>query len=138
MRIRYLGVIPLVCLGGPILAGDLAAPTLAKFIRVLMQSTTLKAVACADKELAGELGNLGVALDPEAKLAWTENEKDIGHLARQGKLVICGNRAFLAAGASIAVINEGGRPAFYINIKNLAGTGITLPDNIMKIAKVAQ
>ena len=138
MRSRCLLVIPLACVCGPLAAGDLAAPTLAKFIRVLLAGTATKGVACGDKELGGELANLGVATDPEAKVVWTDTEKDLARLARQGKLIICGTKALLAEGAAVALVAEGGHPAIYVNMKSLAASGLTLPDSIMKIVKVAQ
>jgi len=39
----------------PMMAGELGAPTVAKFIRVILMGTANKAVACSDKEIAGEL-----------------------------------------------------------------------------------
>ena len=138
MRSRCLLVVPLVCVCGPLVAGDLAAPTLAKFIRVLLVGTATKSVACGDKELGGELANLGVATDAEAKVVWADTPKDLARVARQGKLVICGTKAFLGEGAAVALVAVGGHPAIYINMKSVAASGLTLPDSIMKIVKVAQ
>lgn len=137
MRFRNLIVPPLVCACAQLPAGDLAAPTLAKFLRVLLQATALKGVACPDKELAGELTNLGVALDPDAKMVWADSPADVARLAKQGRLVVCGTRGLLASGASLAVVAEGGRPAIYANPKAITATGLALPDSIMKIVKVA-
>ena len=138
MRCRPVLILPLLWCSGSLLAGDLAAPTLAKFLRVLVQATGVKGVACSDKELAGELANLGVALEPDSKLVWVDSDKDLQRLAHQGKAVVCGTRGLLAAGACVAVVAEGGRPVIYVNPKGIAAAGITLPDSVMKIAKVAQ
>ena len=135
---RLLVSIPLCCVGLSLSAGDLAVPTVAKFLRLIHPATGARTVACADKELAGELANLGVGVNQESKCVWVASDKDLPHLVKDGRVVICGNRAMLAGGAAMAVVAEGGRPVIYLNIKALAGLGITLPDNIMKIAKVAQ
>jgi len=119
-------------------AGDLAAPSQAKFLRVVVQATGSTGVACASKELAGELTTLNVTLNPGSKVIWVESDKEIGHLVKEGRIVVCGSHALLVAGACLAVVAEGGRPVIYVNPKALAAAGATLPDNIMKIAKVAQ
>jgi len=138
MRPQVFSFIPLFCLSTCVLAGELAAPTSAKIIRVIVQASGAGKVACADKELAGELSGLGVATDPGAKVCWAGSDKDVTRLAGEHKLVICGNQDWLALGASVALTAEGGRPAIYLHVKNLAGTGITLPDSIVKISKVVK
>jgi hypothetical protein len=138
MRFRYLIALPVLWAFVPAAAGDLAAPTLAKFIRVLVQSTGNKSIACTNKELATELESLGVGIDPLAKLVWVDSDKELARHAKGGRIVLCDSRALLAGGACLAVIAEGGRPAIYVSPRSLAAAGATLPDNIMKIAKVAQ
>jgi hypothetical protein len=118
-------------------AGDLAAPTVAKFIRVIASSGGGKA-ACRDRDVAAELATLGVAVDPESKVVWVSLEAEVGKLARMGRLVICGKLELLAAGASVALVAEGGRPTIYISAKNLAGTGVALSDSVLKISKVVK
>ena len=109
----------------------------AKFIRVVVQGAGAKGVAGADKELAGELANLGVPVDPDSKVVWSDSDKDIPRLAKQGKLVICGSRNLMPLGASIGVTAEGGRPVLLVNPKALSATGVVLPDSLIKLAKVA-
>jgi len=138
MRHRIIRALPWAFLTTCLLAGDLAAPTTAKFIRVIVQASGGGKVACAEKEIAGELAGLGVAIDPEAKVCWAASDKDVVRLAGQKKLVICGNPDWIAQGASVAVTAEGGRPAIYISLKNLGAIGVTLPDSIVKISKVVK
>jgi len=118
-------------------AGDLAAPTVAKFIRVIASSGGGKA-ACRDKEVAAELATLGVPVDAESKVVWVTLEAEVGKLAKLGRLVVGGKLEMLAAGASVALVAEGGRPTIYVSAKNLAGTGVTLPDSVLKISKVVK
>ena len=139
MRCRLLLVsIPLFCASLSLSAGDLAVPTVAKFLRLILPATGARTVACTGKELSVELANLGVGLNPESKCAWVETDKELPHMVKDGRVVICGSRSMFAGGASMAVVAEGGRPVIYVNLKALSGLGVTLPDNIMKIAKVAQ
>lgn len=138
MRPRAIGVITMFWLSTCVFGGELAAPTSAKIIRVIVQATGVGKVACTDKELVGELSGLGVPTDPGAKVCWAGNDKDVVRLAGEHKLVICGNQDWLAMGAAVALTAEGGRPAIYLNVKNLAATGITLPDSIVKISKVVK
>jgi len=116
-------------------AGEVAAPTIAKLIRIVAASGK---VACPDPEVAAELGKLGLALDPEARIVWAITDKDVSHYAKQSKLVICGQVGQLAQGASLAIVAEGGRPAIYIHSANLAASKVSLPDAVIKIGKVVK
>ena len=138
MRFQALGLLSLFCLPIPLCAGELAAPTVAKIIRVIAQASGVAKVECGDKEIAGELSGLGVGNDPDSKICWAGSEKEVARFAAQHKLVICGNPDWLAQGASVALTAEGGRPAIFLSIKSLGPTGITLPDSIVKISKVVK
>jgi hypothetical protein len=118
--------------------GDLAPATAAKLIRVIVQASGQSKVACTEKELAGELATLGVGAEPDAKVIWATAPKDVARLAAQHRLVVCPNPDWLAEGASVAITAEGGRPSIYLQVKNLAGVGVTLPDSIVKISKVVK
>lgn len=131
-------LLPLLYLSTLAVGGELAPPTAAKFIRVIVQASGAGKVACPDKEIAGELTTLGVDLEADAKVTWAGNAKDVARLAAQHKLVICPNPDWLAEGAAVAITAEGGRPSIYLSSKSLASTGITLPDSIMKISKVVK
>ena len=138
MSSRSLWLIPILCLCAPLPAGDLGAATVAKIIRVMAVGTGSKAVACEEKDIAGELANLGVALDPGARLAWAGSDKEASRLGKEGRLVMCGNPDWLALGAGAAITAEGGRPAIYLNLKNAGASGLTVPDSIVKISKVVK
>ena len=137
MPIRRPWILPLLCICGPLAAGELAAPTVAKFIHVILKGTGTKSVACADKAIAGELANLGVTVEGDSKIAWADTDKEVAALAKQGKLVVCGTRSLLGSGAGLAVVAEGGRPVIYLDHKAVAASGVTLPDTIVKLSKVA-
>jgi hypothetical protein len=138
MRPQGLWLFLSLCLSTNLFAGELAAPTVAKIIRVIAAASGSAKVGCADKEIAGELSGLGLATDPEAKVCWAGNEKEVVRLAGLHRLVLCGNQDWLGQGASVALTAEGGRPSIYLQMKNLGGTGITLPDSIVKISKVVK
>ena len=133
-----LFLLPLAGLCGTVQAGELGAATVAKFVRLVLLGAAQKSVDCPDKEVAGELANLGVAVAGDSRVAWADNKGEVARLAQASKLVICGTRTLLADGAALAVVAEGGHPALYMNPKALAKSGISLPDSISKIAKVAQ
>jgi len=138
MRRGLIVIFPLACLCASLCAGELAPPTAAKIIRVIVQASGGGKVECADKEIAGELSSLGIGADPAAKVCWAGSEKEAARFAGQKRLVICGNPDWLAAGAGVAITAEGGRPAIYLSVKNLGAIGVTLPDSIVKISKVVK
>ena len=122
------------CLRG----GELAAPTVARFIRVIVFSTGGGEVACSDKEVAGELSALFVPIAKASKVVWVGSDQEVAKLGKLGKLVICGRVDLLAAGGAVAIVAEGGRPTIYVNTKNLAGSGLTLSDSVLKTCKVVK
>jgi DNA-binding IclR family transcriptional regulator len=131
-------LLPLACLSASLCAGDLAPSTEAKVIRTIAAASGGGKVECADKELASLLTGLGVSLDPGAKLAWADSDKEVARMSKQGKLVMCGSQDWFSQGASVAVTAEGGRPVIYLQVTNLALTGVTLPDSIVKLSKVVK
>jgi hypothetical protein len=132
-------ILPVACLSATLPAADLAPPTVAKFVRLVVAAGGgVAKVHCPDKEIAAELRALGLVIDPEGAVVWAGSDRDAVKYGKLGKLVICGQRDFLASGASIALIAEGGRPAIYISPRNLGGTGFILPDSVLKLAKVVK
>jgi hypothetical protein len=129
--------LPLIIACAPLSAGDLSSTTVAKFLRVILQGAGVKGVACADKEVQAELAGLGVPVDPDSKVVWVDSDKDIALLARLGKCVICGTRSGARAGAALALLSEDGRPVILVNPKALAASHLTLPDSVLKLAKVS-
>jgi hypothetical protein len=132
------GLCSLFCFASLAWGGELAPPTAAKFIRVILQASGGDKVGCADREIAGQLANLGVGTDAEAKVAWAATAKEVARLAGQHRLVICPNPEWLGEGAAVAITAEGGRPSIYLQMKHLANAGVTLPDSIVKISKVVK
>ena len=54
-----------------------------------------------------------------------------------GKLVVVGDAALLAAGAGIAIVKDkAGKNAILVNAKHVAKSGITLSDALLKIARI--
>jgi hypothetical protein len=136
MSDRWGKLLLLLGLSASLGAGELAPATAAKIIRVIVLGSGGSKVDCQNKEIAADLS--GVAIDPEAKVAWADTDKDVARLAKLGKLVVCGNLDWLGSGASVAVVSEGGRPSITISPRNLATSGVTLPDPIVKISKVVK
>jgi len=117
-------------------AGDLAPDQQAKFIKILASSAgSTGKVACKDAALAGELAKMGMANDAGAKVAWAASEAEVKSLKAAGKLVICGKLEWLAAGGGIAIVEEGGKPQIILSMGNIAASGITLSDAVLKIGK---
>ena len=106
----------------------------AKFIKVIASSSGVPSVICKDATIAAELTKIGVTLG-ESKIAWASSPADVKVQAATGKLVICGNLNELPMGGSIAIIEEGGRPAIYLNMANVTKSGVTLGDAILKMGK---
>lgn len=118
-----------------LLAGDLPADVQAKFIKILASSANAGGkVACKDSAVAAELGKIGINTDPESKVAWAGSEGEVASL-KSSKLVICGKLEWLPKGGAIAVVEEGGKPQIYLHMGNIAASGVTLSDAVLKIGK---
>ncbi len=117
-------------------AGELPAEVQAKFIKILAASAGSPGkVACKDSSVAGELGKVGVSPDPGSKVAWAGSEGEVKSLKAAGKLVLCGRLEWLPAGGAIAIVEEGGKPQIYLHMGNIAASGVTLSDTVLKIGK---
>ncbi|OQA37510.1 MAG: hypothetical protein BWY56_00893 [Acidobacteria bacterium ADurb.Bin340] len=117
-------------------AGDLPADIQAKFIKILATNAgSAGKVACKDPGVAAALGGAGMTADPAAKVAWAGTEAEVKAYKAAGKMVICGRLEWLPAGGSIAVVEEGGKPQIYLHMGNLAASGVTLSDAVLKIGK---
>jgi len=120
----------------PIYAGDLPAEIQARFIKILANSANCGGrVGCKQPTLLPELAKLGIAVDSGAKVAWAASDVEAKALKSAGKLVICGKLEWLSAGAAIAVVDEGGKPQIYFQMSNLATSGVTLSDSVLKVGK---
>lgn len=120
----------------PSSAGDLPADVQAKFVRIICGAAGSPGkVFCKDGAVLAELGKIGVAHDPGSRLAWASGTGEVKAQKAAGKLVICGKLDELPAGGSIAVVEEGGKPQIYLHMGNIAASGVTLSDTILKIGK---
>ncbi|MBI1752724.1 MAG: hypothetical protein HY014_15000 [Acidobacteria bacterium] len=116
-------------------AGDLPAPVQAKFLKILCAAAGSPGkVACKDSDVLAELEKIGVAQDAGAKVAWGRGG-EVKTLKAAGKFVICPKLEDLPAGGSIAVVEEGGKPQIYLHMGNIAASGVTLADSVLKIGK---
>lgn len=117
-------------------AGDLPPEVQAKFVRILANSAgSAGKVCCHDTGLRAELGKVGLAHDPAAKVAWAASEAEVKALKAAGKLVICGRLEWLAAGGSIAIVEEAGKPQVYLHMGNIAASEVPLSDAVLKIGR---
>lgn len=129
-----IGIILLTSAG--LSAGELPAEIQAKFIKILAASAGSPGkVACKDAAVSAALGGVGMTADPGAKVAWAGSESEVKSLKAAGKLVLCGKLEWLPAGGSIAIVEEGGKPQIYLNMGNIAASGVTLSDTVLKIGK---
>lgn len=117
-------------------AGDLPAELQAKFIKIIASNAgSAGKVAVKDATVSGELGKIGIAADAGSKVAYAASEGEVASLKGAGKMVICPKLEWLPKGGSIAIVEEGGRPAIYLHMQNIAASGVTLSDAVLKIGK---
>ncbi len=129
-------VILAVCMLSPAWAGDLPQALQAKLLSVIVKGSPPPHRALVkDFQLRLELQKLGVSHDEGAPLAWAASEGDVKAFKTAGKLVVCGRVEWLAAGGTVALVDEGGRPQIYLHVGHLSASGFSLPDAIMKAAK---
>ena len=120
----------------PLFGGDLPPDVQAKFIKILASSAgSAGKVACRDSSVEAELNKAGIAQDPGSKVAWAASEREVKALKAAGKMVICGHLEWLPVGGAIAIVEEGGKPQIYLHMGNIAGSGVSLSDAVLKIGK---
>ena len=56
-------------------------------------------------------------------------------LKGMGKLVISGRPEMLSAGASVAIVEDGGKPKILLHRANLAASGVAVSDAILKVGE---
>ncbi len=115
-------------------AGELPPEVAAKLVRIIATATGGK-VSCRDSAMKAALEGAGVTVDGDSKIVWATNPVEIKMLRSQNRLVITGNKSFLANGASIAIVEDGGKPKIYIHQPNIAASGVTLSDAIYKVGE---
>lgn len=126
----------MVCATGLSLgAADLPPAIQAKFVKILAAAAGSPGkVICKDSDVMGELEKLGVSQDAGSKVAWAKSGEVAG-LKAAGKFVICSKLDDLPKGGSIAIVEEGGKPQIYLHMGNIAASGVTLSDSVLKIGK---
>ena len=116
---------------------DLPPELQAKFVKIICSNAgSAGKVAVKDATMSAKLGEAGVAPDAAAKVAYAGSEAEIA--SYKGKLIICPKLEWLPKGGSIAIVEEGGKPAIYLHMQNIGASGVTLSDAVMKIGKPAK
>lgn len=117
-------------------AADVAPDLQAKFVKVIARHASSKdRVAVTQAGLKAELEKLGVSIEASARVAYAGSLEEVKAMAAERKLVVCGNLAWLPQGASIAIVEENGKPAIYVHTGNLEATGIKVAPAIMRIGR---
>lgn len=129
MRLRSLLVLPACSM--LMVAGDVPAPIAAKFVKIISSGH----VACKDSEMAAALAAAGVTVDAGSKFAWAGSEGEVKALKAAGKCVLGNKLEWLTSGASLVIVEEGGKPQMIIHAGNLGASGATLPDAVLKVSK---
>jgi hypothetical protein len=107
----------------------------AKFVKVMLTSTGQFGFACNEPALKAKLESMGVSVGPGFKLAWGASEPEVRALKAQGRFILCPNVDWLKDGASLAIVDAGGKPELYMDPANIKASGLPLPDAIAHIAK---
>jgi len=115
-------------------AGELPPEIAAKLIKIIATATGGK-VSCRDSAMKAALEGAGVTVDGDSKIVWATNPVEIKMLRSQNRLVVTGNKNFLANGAGIAIVEDGGKPKIYIHQPNIAASGVVLSDAIYKVGE---
>ncbi|MBI1751119.1 MAG: hypothetical protein HY014_12815 [Acidobacteria bacterium] len=135
LRVKTGPALLVVLAGLSLRAGDLPPAVQAKFVKILSAAAGSPGkVVCKDADVLGELEKIGVAQDAGSKVAWA-TAGDVKTMKAAGKFVICSKLDDLAKGGAIAIIEEGGKPQIYLHMGNIAASGVTLADSVLKIGK---
>ncbi len=121
-------------LGLNLSAAELPVETAAKLVKVVVNGTGGK-ITCRDGAMKAALESNGVLVDSSANIIWSSSPVEIKMLKARGKLIITSRPEQLGIGASIAIAEDGGRPKIYLHPANLAASGISLPDSVLKIGE---
>lgn len=135
MTFPRLALTALLTLSAPLAqAGDLAPEVQAKFIKVIVSSSSIGKIACADATLKAALEAQGVVVDPSSMIVWVTNPAEGKMLKAAGRLVIAGRKDMLGV-ACVVLEEEGGRPKLLLNTGNLKSARVQLSDAVMKIGE---
>lgn len=135
MRLRNLVLATLLPLAATVAqAGDLSPEIQAKFIKVIVSSSSTGKISCSDGPLKAALEAQGVSVDSSAMIAWVTSAGEAKMLKTSGRLIIAGRRELLG-NACVVLEEDGGRPKLLLNTANLKGSRIQLSDAVMKIGE---
>lgn len=121
-------------LGLSLSAGELPIETAAKLVKVVVNGTGGK-ITCRDAAMKAALESNGVSVDSSASIIWSSSPAEIKMLKARGRLIITSRPEQLAMGACIAIAEDGGRPKIYLHPANLAASGVSLPDAVLKLGE---
>ena len=121
-------------LGLSLPAAELPIETAAKLVKVVVNGTGGK-ITCRDGAMKAALESNGVQVDSSANIVWSSSAVEIKMLKARGKLIITSRPENLGMGACIAIAEDGGRPKIYLHPTNLAASGISLPDSVLKMGQ---
>lgn len=121
-------------LGLSLSAGELPIETAAKLVKVVVNGTGGK-ITCRDAAMKAALESNGVTVDSSASIIWSSSPAEIKMLKARGRLIITSRPEQLAMGACIAIAEDGGRPKIYLHPANLAASGVSLPDAVLKLGE---
>lgn len=133
---RFIGSAIAFFLAFGLSAQELAPEVQAKFVKLLVSATGQFGFACNnDPPLKQSLEAAGVSVAPGFKLAWAATEAEVKTLKAEGRLVVVPKLQWLKLGGGVAIVEEEGKPQFYLNMGNVKASGLTISDAIIKIAK---
>ncbi|WLT31391.1 hypothetical protein [Geothrix sp. PMB-07] len=134
-RLKTLPALVLMAASLSLSAGDLPPAVQAKFVKILAAAAGSPGkVVCKDGDVLGELEKIGVSQDSGSKVAWATGG-DVKSMKAAGKFVICSKLDDLPKGGAIAIVEEGGKPQIYLHMGNIAASGVSLADSVLKIGK---
>ena len=120
------------CFSAFLQAGELPPELAAKLIKIIASSSGGK-VSCRDATMKAALEGAGVTVDGDSRIVWATNPVEIKML--RNRLVIVGKKELLGSGASIAIVEDGGKPKIYLNQAAISASGVTLSDAIYKVGE---
>jgi hypothetical protein len=131
--VPFLALVPSLVAGPP----RVSTGELTPFLKVISASAGAPGrIACRDMDLSMQLKQSGLSPDAKSPVAWAANEDQLRAYLAEGKLVVAGDASMLASGASIAIVRDKGKPVILVDKKNLAASGVTLSDALLKIARI--
>jgi len=130
-------LLPAMIAFAPLQAADpLSVQELAALLRVLStQAGFAGRIACRDLDMTIQLKKDGLSTDPRSAIAWAATAEQARSYKAEGKFVVCADSALFKEGASLAIVRENGKMGLVLHAANSQGTGVTLSDAILKVAK---